>query len=317
MDVATSLDSTPASSWFRTLTGAAIAFGLTEGAYNAGEIKLTALGQRVVAPTSEGDDEVALREALLRPRVMRDFLTKYDRKKLPPANIAHNVLAGMGVAKEATERTYGVIIDSAQYAGALRLMKGADRWVDLNVRASSESSGDQDTEPDAEEAAPIAPATPEPPTPSMLERTIKPIFIGHGKKRGPLEKLEKILTSFKVPYRVAVAEPNLGRPIPKKVQEVIRQCGSGILIFTRDEKFFNEDGEEVWRPSENVVYELGAASYEYDDRVVIFKERGLQFPTNFESIGHIEFEEDSIDAKTMELMQELIGFGLLKITPAG
>lgn len=39
------------------------------------------------------------------------------------------------------------------------------------------------------------------------------------------------------------------------------QCGSANLIFTCDEKFFDEQGKEVWRPSENVVHELGAASF--------------------------------------------------------
>ena len=40
-------------------------------------------------------------------------------------------------------------------------------------------------------------------------------------------------------------------------------------------------------------------------------------PSNFSSIGYIEFEEDAIGAKTAELLQELIGFGLVKITPTG
>jgi predicted nucleotide-binding protein len=120
------------------------------------------------------------------------------------------------------------------------------------------------------------------------------IFIGHGKKRGPLDKLVKILTSFQIPHKVVVDEANLGRPIPQKVRETMLQCGSAILIFPCDQKFTNDQGEEVWRPSENVVHELGAASFAYEDRVVIFKEKGIHFPTNFQSIGYIEFEENAI-----------------------
>lgn len=93
------------------------------------------------------------------------------------------------------------------------------------------------------------------------------------------------------------------------------QCGSAILIFTCDEKFQDENGNVIWRPSENVVHELGAASFAYGDRVVIFKEKGLHFPTNYQSIGYIEFEVDSIEARTTDLLKELIGFGLVKITP--
>ena len=93
-------------------------------------------------------------------------------------------------------------------------------------------------------------------------------------------------------------------------------CGSAILIFTKDEKFLTEDGEEVWRPSENVVHELGAASFQYEDRIVIFKEKGITLPSNYGSVGHIEFEDGAIEAKTMDLLQELIGFKLVTLTPA-
>lgn len=317
MDVAVSLGSTPSSSWFRTITGAAVAYGLTEGAYNSGQIKLTPRGQRLVAPTAEGQSEAALREALLEPRVMREFLTKYDRKKLPPDEIARNVISSLGVAKDAAERTLEAILDSARHVGVIRNFKGVE-WVDLrggerlesaSVPGEAEASSShedvvEEHRPDEQVTQHLPPSVP------------KPIFIAHGKNKGPLQKLEKVLSSFKIPYRVAIREPNLGRPIPSKVKDIIRECGSAILIFTKDEEFRDLDGKEAWRPSENVVYELGAASLEYDDRVVVFMEKGLHFPANFDSIGRIEFEEDGIESKTMELMQELIGFGLLRVTPA-
>ena len=49
--------------------------------------------------------------------------------------------------------------------------------------------------------------------------------------------------------------------------------------------------------------------------IVIFKEKGLHFPTNFQSIGYIEFEADDIQARTADLLKELIGFGLVRVTP--
>jgi predicted nucleotide-binding protein len=110
-------------------------------------------------------------------------------------------------------------------------------------------------------------------------------------------------------------EANLGRPIPQKVKETIEECGSAILIFTRDEQCFDASGNEIWRPSENVVHELGATSFAYGDRIVIFKEKGLHFPTNYQSIGYIEFESDDIQARTADLLKELIGFGLVRVTP--
>ena len=43
-------------------------------------------------------------------------------------------------------------------------------------------------------------------------------------------------------------------------------------------------------------------------------EEGLKFPANYESVGHIEFVEDQIEAKTSELLQELIALKLIRIT---
>ena len=44
---------------------------------------------------------------------------------------------------------------------------------------------------------------------------------------------------------------------------------------------------------------------------------GINFPTNFSSIGYIEFEENAIEAKAVEILKELIGFGLVTVvTPA-
>jgi hypothetical protein len=46
------------------------------------------------------------------------------------------------------------------------------------------------------------------------------------------------------------------------------ECSSAIFIFTADEALIQRgpggDEQEVWRPSENVVYELGAAHFGSD-----------------------------------------------------
>ena len=67
--VAQALNLAPNSSTFRMLAGAAIAYGLTDGGSYSELISLTPLGRRIVAPTHEDDDQAALREATLRPRV--------------------------------------------------------------------------------------------------------------------------------------------------------------------------------------------------------------------------------------------------------
>jgi hypothetical protein len=43
----------------------------------------------------------------------------------------------------------------------------------------------------------------------------------------------------------------------------MKQCGAAILLFTPDEELRDLDGNAVWRPSQNVGHELGAASMLY------------------------------------------------------
>src|SRR3954453_5479417 len=63
----------PTTGTFRSLAGASLAFGLTDGGPRVAAIGLTDIGKRIVAPMEEGDDLVAMREAFLRPRVIREF----------------------------------------------------------------------------------------------------------------------------------------------------------------------------------------------------------------------------------------------------
>lgn len=99
-DVALAIDSSPTSSVWQSLAGASIAYGLTDGGVNANVMKLTQLGKRLVAPEEEGGDIVARREAILKPRILREFFEKYRRAKLPNETIAVNVLRSLGLPQE-------------------------------------------------------------------------------------------------------------------------------------------------------------------------------------------------------------------------
>ena len=140
------------------------------------------------------------------------------------------------------------------------------------------------------------------------------IFVAHGKNKAALDQLKKILDQFKIVYKVAIDEPMLGRPISGKIRDIMESCNCAILIFTADEEFKDKNGNTIWRPSENVVYELGASGYLYDNRIVIMKEDGVTFPSNFSDLGYISFEKDQLGAKAMDVLKELIGFGIVKVS---
>jgi len=316
-DVATGLDMTPTSGGFRYICGASVGYGITDGGPNAPIISLTDLGKRIVAPLTEGDDLVAKRQAVLTPTVVRKFLERYDGSPLPLDKIAHNVLESMEAPADRASALYDLIVQNAKSVGFLKQIKDKT-YVDLGGHPTPEHSADSGTDIEAltsSEAetgsSPELPAEAAPVTPD--QQISNAIFLGHGSNRKPLEQLIKILNEYGIPHKEAIAEPNAGRPIPVKVAETMRSCGAAILIFTADTKLFDEEGNEVWRPSENVSNELGAASVLYGSRIVIFKEVGVNLASNYASIGYIEFEKDKLADKGIELFRELVNFKIVSI----
>ena len=100
--IAIALKLSPASSTWRVLTGSAIAYGLTDGGYNAKEIGLTPLGKSIVAPTSEGETAQGIVSAILKPQIMKTFFERFDNKKLPSPDIGANILSSFGVGSSDT-----------------------------------------------------------------------------------------------------------------------------------------------------------------------------------------------------------------------
>jgi predicted nucleotide-binding protein len=128
--------------------------------------------------------------------------------------------------------------------------------------------------------------------------------------------VQGILDKLKIPYVVAKEEAHAGRPISLKVAETMQQCSAGLFIFTKDEEFRGVDGNPVWRPSENVVYELGAGNVLWGKKIIILKEDGVSFPSDYRDLGYITFQEGNLGSIAMQLFTELIAFELVKLQPA-
>ena len=75
-NVAKAIDLDPKGRQLRGLSGAAMAFGLTEGGAQSATISITDLSKRILRPLEEGDDVAARKEALLKPRIFGEFLRK-------------------------------------------------------------------------------------------------------------------------------------------------------------------------------------------------------------------------------------------------
>lgn len=316
--VADALGISPNSSRFRTLTGAGVAYGLTTGAYNASEIGLTDLGRRAVAPTQEGDDLNAQREALMRPRVIREFLTRYSDHPVPDERIARNVLEEMGVAHDATERTLGFIVQSAREVGLLRNVQGRE-WVDLQATPTEgptpegsvspqglTDDGDGD-EHDADPVETLAGADSGASAVELLKgdlKTNRRVFITHGRNRKIVEQLKELLTFGDLEPIVSVERESVSKPVPDKVLDDMRSCGAAVIHVGTDQRLIDQDGEEHRVINQNVLIEIGAAMMRYGRNFILLVEDGTVLPSNLQGLYEVRYAGNDLDyPATMKLLK--------------
>lgn len=326
--VAEAINMQPSSGSFRMLTGAAIAYGLTDGGYNAEQISITPLGKRIVAPTVEGDDRLAMREAMLRPRVIREFLEKYNGSRLPATNIARNVLVEMGVPADRTAATLELITDGAREVGFLREVKG-QTYVDLESTPTFDQSlayeadeaeaatmppsggnGSSAVIPRSPAGAPAAMETPTLDTPGApIAAPNNKVFITHGRNREIVNQLKELLTFGNFQPIVSVEQETVSKPVPDKVMDDMRSCAAAIIHVGTEMRLLDPDGTEHKLLNPNVLIEIGGAMALYGRKFILLVERGVTLPSNLQGLYEVRYEGDRLDYEsTMKLLKAFNDF---------
>ncbi len=313
-DVAMALNYTPASGSWRNLCGASIAYGLTYGGYNAPEITLTDLGRRIVAPTKEGDDISAKVDSILQPRIMREFLEKYDKAKFPKEGIAENVLIGLGVPKERAIASVDILRENGIYTGILKETKtglflalGTPSSVALSQakeqeEEKTEKEKDKLTTQEEEFARKVAG---EPTKPKEIDiPTSNKVFISHGKNKKIVSQLKELLTFGKFEPVVSVDRDTTSIPVPDKVFEDMRQCSAAVIHVSSEGELIDSEGNKHIKINENVLIEIGAAISLYRKNFVLLVEKGVKLPSNLQGLYRCEYAGDNLDYDaTMKLLK--------------
>jgi hypothetical protein len=303
LDIAVALDMKPTTGPFRYLCGSALAYGITDGGPRSPQIGLTDLGRRIVAPTEEGDDQRAMREALLQPRVVSEFLRRYNTSKLPTKKIGRNVLETIGVPPDATERTFDLIVSGARSLGLLREIKG-DEYVQLDAAIAAGPPPPVPSEDLAEEAVAYEPddasgtptleaagiATP-PATTSDL-KTNRRVFITHGRNRKIVDQLKELLTFGDFEPVVSVERESVSKPVPDKVLDDMRSCGAAVIHVGTEQRLLDQDGKEHRVINQNVLIEIGAAMMRYGRNFILLVEDGTTLPSNLQGLYEVRYEGD-------------------------
>jgi len=316
-NVAKALDLDPKGSQLKLISGAAIAFGLTEGGSQSAAISITDLAKQILRPLDEGQDIAAKKEALLKPRIFGEFLHKYDTHTFPRDDIAANVLIEMGVPQDKAEEVRERILESAAGMGFIDELKGK-KYVHLDSVGGSPSdldsnagNGLEDEEGNEEELQNAEDEQSEEKESSLLspintDARSRRVFITHGKNKNFIEPIKKLLGFGELIPVVSVDKQSVSKPVPDKVMDDMRGCGAAIIHVDAERTLIDKDANELTLVNENVLIEIGAAMALYGRRFILLVREGVKLPSNLQGLYEVRYSSVNLDGDaTIRLLEAI------------
>ena len=324
VQVGVALDMKPTTGRFRTLCGAALGYGLTDGGPFAKRIGLTDLGRRLVSPLEEGDDEAALREAVMVPTVERELLERYSGSRLPPRHIVNNVLEEMGVPLQAAERVYDVIIENARSAGFTREIKG-DLYVDLSSRldsshaaavegalespaAVSEPRGSvepSDVGRMSDASSATKPTSEQPPAALVTQQ----VYIACAQPATLLEQIEAVVEACGFDHVVAAEERPSSQAEMQDEVEAFRRCSAGIIRVSQPELVTDRAGQVHFLFDPDELIQLGRAGAQFGSKIAVLVDEATELPQSLRFAHQVQMSGDELETfGLMTLLRALSEF---------
>ena len=317
INVASAMNLSPNSSVFKMLTGASIAYGLTDGGYNAVEISLTPLGKQIVTPLEEGADHLGMVAAYLKPKVIAEFTKKYDGSQIPRDDIGMNVLAEMGVPQERTKSVFELIVKGAESLDLISDIKGK-KYLNLS-RNGGQPSTHFETEKSElndvvevvrEFADPHQDSSPitkdQPPNTVAKDGRTKRVFITHGKNTDFIAPIKKLLTFGELEAVVSIEIQSVSQPVPEKVMRDMRSCGAAIIHVDGEQTLMDTDANPHQVLNPNVLIEIGAAMALYGRRFILIVREGVKLPSNLQVLYEVRYSGTALDGDaTIRLMEAI------------
>ena len=303
------MDLTPTSGKFRMLCGASIAYGLTQGGYNAAQIAPTELAREIVEPREEGADLAGRREAVMKPRILREFLSKYSGSPLPREDIGINVLKSMNVPPDRAKQVWETVLRSADSVGFLQTIKDR-KYVNLGGVKPPEAptKGEDESANGAEPEAQLRELvrTGHDPEPAAVveesrrasghgDTRLRRVFITHGKNTSFIEPIKELLGFGELIPVVSVQRESVAQPVPDKVMNDMRGCGAAIIHVDGEMKLLDADAKEHTVINSNVLIEVGAAMALYGRRFILLVREGVKLPSNLQGLYEVRYQGEALD----------------------
>lgn len=308
--VAGAMNVAPGGTYFRMLSGASIAYGLTAGGYNADTISLQPLAIRIFKPLKEGDDLLAKREAFLKPKIIGEFLRKYDGSPLPIADIGKNVIEDLGVPHDRGKAVFEIVVDGAKELGLLQEIKGK-LYVDLSGTspAAKNDTPKGDAHDTPQDTFPIeTPETPLSAIPTTAATRVdnRRVFITHGKNRGFVDPIKKLLQFGELEAVVSVEKQSVSQPVPEKVMADMRSCSAAIIHVEDELHLVDKEAKEHVMLNPNVLIEIGAAMALFRKRFILLVKDGVRLPSNLQGLFEVRYTGEALDGTaTIKLLESI------------
>ena len=306
--LARSLGTTPASSGYTMKLNSSAKYGLSQGGYNDERISITVRGEAIVTPKGDNEYRTALVQAATQPDLFGQFYRMLEGKRLPEDAYAGNMLQReLGVRPDLTAECLAILKANGIYVGIL-----TEHSDGLHVDLTAPAGPVLQAEGVTREAASGAPADTYPQiTPGGEASPGGRIFLGHSGDSEAVQLIKATLDEFGIPYGAAEADAGDVQPVPSQVSEEMRRCTAAVLVFTGDDK---PQGKGRKTAEDKVLYQLGAASVLYGDRVVIFSEAGSQVTANVSVLSNVVFDRDRPEEAGLALIRELHKAGVIKVS---
>lgn len=307
--LATVLGTTAKSSAFITILNSSAKYGLTQGGYKDEFIRLTARGSSLAAPTRDQERLQALTEAALEPDVFRQFYEAHGGADLPDDTFTKNILQRQfGIQAELTSECLEIIKANGALVGFIKESQGKLR-VDLaglktSVRIPAASISSQRAIPATNGST------------SQPDNSSGKVFVGHWGDPEAARFVTSTLDAFQIPYEYSDVQESDGRPVPASVSEKMHRSSAAILVFADPADCVEGSGERE-QDQVQMLYQLGASSALFGDKVVLFKCSGAE--TNgaasdeSSDIRSVLFHEGKYREAGFELIRELHQSGIIRV----
>ena len=221
----------------------------------------------------------------------------------------------MGVPSDRCDSVLQAIINGGTALGLIEEIKGK-KYADLSGTARPLVEEPRDAHDVAEEEDPgeadeeflqeLPLTPPHSPATAQSESRKKRVFITHGKDKGIVDPIRKLLRFGEMEAVVAVERQTVSKPVPDKVLSDMRSCGAAIIHVEAEQVLQDSEGKEVVVLNPNVLIEIGAAMAFYGRRFVLLVKDGIALPSNLQGLYEVRYSGSSLDGDAAIRLLEAI-----------